>query len=244
MNLIAKRIVRSLSGGSSQPLLVETQRGRFVVKLVHGPEGPRALAAEWIVSGIALAIGLPVAESAIIEVEPELARSIEHQELREAAARGAGISFGARELVGAKLARTEEIDKADDDFAMRLLWLDTLVENPDRTAKNPNILSWGASLVPIDHGAALPFHHRWRVTEASPSAELEPTLDHVYASRRVKLAAWHDRLAALVSRETLRGICASVPDVWLGPIVFATPARQRSAYAAYLWKRMRALRRA
>lgn len=241
--LTARKVAGVLSGGSSRPLLVDTDGGRFVVKLVGGAEGPRALAAEWVVVVLAMAIGIPTAEPAIVDVPAGLAVGIEHQEIREAAARGAGRSFGARELGGARPARPEEIAAADDDFAMRLLWLDTLVENPDRTVSNPNLLAWGPSLVPIDHGAALPFHHRWRVREETPGTDLTPPANHVYSARSTKLGAWHPRLAKLLTRELLESVTRSIPTEWLGPIEFAKADRQRAAYAAYLWKRMRALGR-
>jgi hypothetical protein len=222
-------------------LLVETESGRFVLKLVQGPEGPRALAAEWICAQMAAAIGLPTAELLILDLDPRLSAEIADPELREAVQRGAGSCLGFRELRLARPAERLELETAPDDFAVPLLWLDTWVENPDRRWSNPNVLAWGSSLVPIDHGAALAFHHAWKVTEQCPERNLHSPEGHLYATRETQLRMWHPRLRACVPRDTLEAICSSVPDEWLGPLVFATVARQKRAYAAFLWKRLRAL---
>src|SRR5687768_6614493 len=112
-----RRVLGALAGGSSRPLLAETEGGRFVVKLVHGPEGPRALAAEWLGHALAVASGLPSAELAALELDASLAASVAEDELREAVARGAGTCLGLRELRGAVAATPSELAAAPDDFA-------------------------------------------------------------------------------------------------------------------------------
>jgi hypothetical protein len=235
------RLLGVLPGGSSRPLLVETESGRFVLKLVGGPEGPRALAAEWIGTGVAALVGLPTLELVALELDPALARDLDDTELREFAERGAGLCLGVRELRGARPARLEELEQVDDDFALRILWLDLLLQNPDRRRENTNILRYGQALLAIDHASAVPFHHDWIVDEQSPSAELEPPSSHVFATRAARLPAWHARLRASLPRESLLAICAELPEVWLGPLSFESAARQREAYAVYLWKRLQAM---
>jgi hypothetical protein len=235
------RIVSVLPGGSSRPLLVESSAGRFVLKLVGGPEGPQALAAEWIGTKVAALAGLPTLEIAALELDPALATDLLDTELREFAARGAGLCLGVRQLAGARQATSKELTQADDDFALRILWLDVLVQNPDRRGENSNILRHGQALVAIDHASALPFHHDWLVTEDSPGSDLAAPPGHVFGSRAALLPEWHRRLRPLLSREALLEICHDLPDEWLGPASFATPSRQREAYAAYLWKRLRSM---
>jgi hypothetical protein len=235
------RIVGVLPGGSSCPLLVDTESGRVVLKLVHGPEGPRALAAEWICAQMATAIGLPTPELLVLDLDARLSSSIADPELREAVERGSGRCLGLRELPSARPANRLDLETAPDEFAVPLLWLDTWVENPDRRWNNPNVLAWGASLVPIDHGSALGFHHAWKVTEQCPTRNLGCPLGHLYADRETRVPAWHPRLRALVPRDRIDDVCASVPDEWLGPLAFATALRQKLAYAAFLWKRLRGL---
>ncbi|HEU4406891.1 MAG TPA: HipA family kinase [Polyangiaceae bacterium] len=237
----ARRVVGSLPGGSSRPLLVDTEGGRFIVKLVHGPEGPRALAAEWLGHALAATLGLPTAELAAVELDPSLAAPIAESELREDIERGAGTCLGLRELAGARPASPADLAAAPDDFALPLLWLDVLLENPDRRASNPNVLRWGASLVPIDYAASLPFHHDWALTEQGPARELGAPTGHIFERRAGELGRWHPALRPLLSRQALEAAAASLPPEWLEPAAFATEARQRAAYVAYLWKRLRAL---
>src|SRR5262249_2025318 len=141
-----REVVRVMPAGSTRPLYVETDEGPFVLRLAEGADGPRALAAEWVATRLAERIGLPTLQLRALDVEPRAAAKIAAAEIREHAQRGAGICLGSRVLPGARVARNEEIEAADDDFALRVLWLDMLVENPDRRAANPNILALGASL--------------------------------------------------------------------------------------------------
>ncbi len=42
-----------------------------------------------------------------------------------------------------------------------MVWFDAFTQNVDRTPRNANLLVWHRKLYPIDHGAALFFHHDW-----------------------------------------------------------------------------------
>src|SRR5262249_21712556 len=148
-------------------------------------------------------VGLPTAELAAIELDATLAAPIDESELREAIERGAGTCLGLRELAGAKPASPADLEGAPDDFALRLLWLDVLLENPDRRASNPNVLRWGASLVPIDYAAALPFHHDWSLNEERPGRDLGAPSGHIFEGRAGELGRWHQALRPLVTRAAL-----------------------------------------
>jgi hypothetical protein len=137
------------------------------------------------------------------------------------------------------VAPASALAAADLDFKLRLLWLDTLVQNPDRRADNPNILLVGRALIPIDHAAALPFHHDWQLTERQP-AQLEPA-PHVFGALWQTLPAHAAGFASSVTRTQLEQAARSIPEPWLGPIVFDSVERQQLAYAAFLWKRLAAL---
>ena len=240
-SLRARRILEAFDASSTRPLLVETESGRFVVKLVNGPEGPRPLAAEWLCQRLLSRIGLPTLELVPVTLDAALASSIAESELREAIQRGAGLCLGLRELRGAVPAAARDLERAPDDFAVPLLWLDVLIENPDRRKNNPNVLRSGQLLIPIDHGSSLPFHHDWRVTEQTPAESIEVSPHHVFAERAGALERWHPALRKLLDRESIRAACGSVPGEWLRPLAFETEERQRAAYRAVLWKRLAAM---
>lgn len=229
------RVIDVIRHGSTRPLLVETREGRFVAKLVNGADGPRTLAAEWIGTRLCAELGLPSLEVVALDLPRARALDIRDTEVREMIERGAGLCLGTRELRTARVATRTELAAADDDFALRLLALDQLIENPDRRAANPNVLRRGETLVPIDHASSLWFHNDWDIDEQSPARALDVPSDHVYASRADRVP--HPR----IERARLEAICLAIPEPWLGERVFATYDRQRLAYAAYLWKRQRAL---
>ena len=64
----------------------------------------------------------------------------------------------------------------DADFASQVLWFDALIQNVDRTWRNPNLLVWHGDIWLIDHGSALYFQHNWPA--ARPLAPFDAK-DHV-----------------------------------------------------------------
>jgi hypothetical protein len=102
---------------------------------------------------------------------------------------------------------------ADEDFASELLWFDALVQNVDRTWRNPNLLVWHGDIWLIDHGAALYFHHDWpRVAPDKPFDARQ----HVVGQRATRLNQAHDKLAPLITAATLERITKDVPVEWFG----------------------------
>jgi len=230
---------RFARGGSSSPVVVETPGGRFVAKLCGAGEGVPALIAELIVGALAEQLGLPVPERALIDLSPEFRSDDHNDELADLLQRSLGLNVGLRLLDGARSPRPEALAALDDDFALRVLWLDGLTLNLDRTHANPNLLLWQGRPWLIDHGAALSFHYDWpSVTEDSPRETWSYT-GHVFDARTQLLPKLDDALASLVTREVLEDALAQVPDAFLRATSADEPARTRAAYAAFLWKRLK-----
>ncbi len=220
--------------------MVETPAGRFVLKLRGAGEGVPALIAEILVGELAERLGLPVPERALVELDPAFESDDKNDELADLLARSVGLNVGLRLLDGAREPRPEELARLDDDFALRVLWLDGLTQNLDRTPANPNILFWNRRPWLIDHGAALSFHYDWSgVTEASPR---EPTsyAAHVFGERAPLLRRHDEAFARLVSAHALDAMVERIPTEFFQ--TGETPERGRAAYAAFLWKRLKAPR--
>ncbi len=233
---VLRRIQR---GASSSPVVVETSGGTFVAKLRGAGHGSLALVAELIVGALAERLGLPVPERALLELSPDFRSDDHNDELADLLARSVGSNVGFRLLEGAREPRPEELARLDDEFAARVIWLDGLTQNPDRTRANPNLLFWKGRPWLIDHGSALTFHHDWEsVTESTPR---EPAhyAGHVFEERVALVARFDEALAKLVTREALSAAIAEVPDVILADTSSELPARARAAYHAYLWKRLK-----
>jgi hypothetical protein len=241
--LSTKRVRARIRGGSSSPVVVETASGLFVAKLRGAGHGVLALVAEVIVAELAERLGLSVPERVVIELLPDFQSDDRNDELADLLRASTGVNVGFRLLEGAHEARVEELRSLDDEFMARVLWLDGLVMNSDRSSRNPNILFWNRRPWLIDHGSTLTFHHDWSgLAEDSPR---EPAVfdGHVFEASLPLLQRFDASLAHLISREALARAMAMVPESLLleaGPEANAT--RNRAAYEAFLWKRLKSPR--
>jgi len=97
-----------------------------------------------------------------------------------------------------------DVPRVDREVASKIVWLDGLVQNPDRTLKNPNQLRSHGALWLIDHGASLGFQHDWpRVTEQSPRSNGWQVGEHVLRSRATQLQVVDAALASRLHRGEL-----------------------------------------
>jgi hypothetical protein len=239
----AKRVVSTLKRGSSWPVVVETDSGRFVTKLRGAAQGVPALIAEVIAAELATIAGLPVPERVIVELEWPMPSDLRVDEFLDLLARSPGENLGFRWLEGARELTPKELAAVPDEFAGALLWFDALVSNYDRSASNPNLLWWKGQPWLIDHGASLTFQYDWAgISEATPR---EPfALDaHVFAERRALLLAADAALGPRLDRARLERAIGVVPESWLcAAFPNEDPARVRASYHAFLWKRLKAPR--
>jgi hypothetical protein len=102
---------------------------------------------------------------------------------------------------------------ADEDFASEVLWFDALIQNVDRTWRNPNLLVWHGDIWLIDHGAALYFHHDW--SRADPAKPYDAR-NHVLRERATRLRQTHEKLAPLITVGAVEEVIADVPSDWFG----------------------------
>ncbi|MET9134223.1 HipA family kinase [Streptomyces antibioticus] len=240
----ATRYIAPLRSGGSVPAVVEADDlGTYVVKFTGSAQGRKALVAEVIVGELARALGLRFPELVFVEFDPAVADEEPHQEVRDLHGASAGRNLGMDFLPGARdftpeVAKTFPVDPLE---AGRIVWLDALTVNVDRTVHSSNLMVWPTfGTVPprlwlIDHGAALVFHHRWDASDPAKSYDFR---HHALGHYGPDVRAADAELAPKVTEELLRGIVAEVPDAWLTD--FATPDEAREAYVTYLHARVRA----
>ena len=162
-----------------------------------------------------------------------------HQELAQLLRVSIGRNLGFQLLPNAQSFRPGDEPRVDHELASTIVWLDGLVQNPDRTVKNPNLLWSHNQLWLLDHGAALGFQHDWpAVTEASPRSGRWSVTGHVLRSRATRVAAMDGSLAARIHREALESALEGVPDDFLVEDGGEALRRRRAAYVAFLWKRL------
>ncbi|MEU9451158.1 HipA family kinase [Streptomyces sp. NPDC048277] len=248
----ATRYVAPLRSGGSVPGIVEADDlGTYVVKFTGSAQGHKALVAEVIVGELARALGLRFPELVLVHFDPAIAAEEPHQEVRDLHAASGGVNLGMDFLPGAadftpEIAQVFPVDPLE---AGRVVWLDALTVNVDRTVHSSNLMVWPTfgtatpHLWLIDHGAALVFHHRW---DTSTPAKAYDFRHHALGRYGPDTRAADAELAPRVTEELLREILAEVPDAWLtdagaGTATgFGTPDEVREAYVGYLLARVRA----
>ncbi|MFK0153153.1 HipA family kinase [Streptomyces sp. NPDC090499] len=242
--VIATRYLTSLREGGSLPGLVEADDlGTYVVKFTGSAQGRQALVAEVIVGELARALGLRFPELVLVHFDPAVAGHEPHQEVRELHAASAGVNLGMDFLPGAKDFTPEiaEVFPVDPLEAGRIIWLDALTVNVDRTVHSSNLMVWPTfGIAPprlwlIDHGAALVFHHRWDTSAPEKAYDFR---HHALGRYGPDTRAADAELAPRVTEQLLRDVLAEVPDAWLTD--FGTPDEMREAYVGYLLARARA----
>lgn len=238
----AERVLQRLRSGSSSPVVVATKGGRFVTKLRGSGQGVLSLIAEIIVAEIAEHLGLAVPERVLIELPSDVESDDENDELADLLRFSAGTNLGFRWLDDARTPRSEELRALDDEFVARVLFLDELVTNLDRSPQNPNLLFWKRQPWLIDHGAALPFHHHWDLVDHDTPGDPMDLSGHLFADRLPSLDRHRAPLAASLTRDAIEQATATVPDAFYSAVGTDSALRARAAYAAFLWLRLEALR--
>lgn len=237
----AIRYVTPLREGGSLPGIVEADdEGTYVLKLRGAGQGPKALVAEVIVGEIGRAIGLQVPQLRAVALDVRIARYEADEEVQDVLTASVGLNLGVDFLPGS--FGYDGSAPPSPREAATILWLDAFTANVDRTWANPNLLVWHGQTWAIDHGAALHFHHSWPSRGPDPERFARQGFDaakHVLIDVAEDLAARHDALAALVSRELIDKVLDLVPDRWL-ETTDAMPDREtvRSAYRLSLLARL------
>ncbi len=235
------RYVTPLREGGSLPGVVEgDDLGTYVCKFRGAGQGLRVLVAEVVVGELARRIGLNTPRLVALDLDPEIARYEADEEVQDLLNASPGLNLGVDFLPGA-FGYDGELPGGTADAA-KVVWLDALCANVDRSWRNPNLLVWHGALWVIDHGASLYFHHGWAGGIGDPekfaNQPWDPA-DHVLLEQARDLGAIDDELAALVDRRMLTEVLAMVPDAWLEPVPGAeTPEAQRAAYVEFLAARL------
>jgi len=212
---------------STGPIFVETDAGDAVVKALGNPEGPHALACEWVGTSLAQVLGLRTFDFHILPVEESLPLPL---------GKGGGFArtgpaFATRREVGwswgGEDSSLRNVQNRDD--ISRLIVFDTLVRNRDRwlAGRNPNYdnvflssertTGEAVEIVAMDHTHCLTDH-----SELSPAALRRVADDAcVFGAFPAFLPYWseaatrelQERLDRL-GREEVESIVGGIPREW------------------------------
>jgi DNA-binding transcriptional MerR regulator len=235
------RYVTPLREGGSLPGIVEADDlGTYVCKFRGAGQGVRVLVAEVVVGELARRLGLQIPRTVVLELDPEIARYEADEEVQDLLKASAGLNLGVDFLPGAFGYDGERSLRPGE--AARVLWLDALTANVDRSWRNPNLLVWHGELWLIDHGAALYFHHAWPGGLTDPARfAVQPwdASDHILGVHAGEVPEVSEELRQRLGHDVLVEALEQVPDAWLDPVPGAdSPAALREAYVAFLEARL------
>lgn len=238
------RYVTPLREGGSLPAIVEADDdGTYVLKFRGAGQGHRALIAELVAGQIGHALGLPVPEIVLAQLDPVLGRSEPDPEIQALIVASGGLNLGLDYLPGSIAYDPALPPPPDAAMAADVVWFDAYISNVDRTARNTNLLLWHKELWLIDHGASLYFHHSWDDFMARGKGRFPQIKDHVLLPLASSIEVADRRLAPLLHEDLLRQIVNAIPANWLGDEPqFASVDAHRAAYLQYLLARLEAPR--
>jgi hypothetical protein len=233
------RYVTPLREGGSLPAIVEADDDfLYVLKFRGAGQGVKALIAELLAGEIARLLGFKVPEIIFAMLDNCFGRTEPDEEIQDLLRASEGLNLGLHYLSGA-ITFDSLVTTVEPLLASQIVWLDGLVMNVDRTARNTNMLMWHKELWLIDHGAAFYFHHSWDNWQQQGLRPFGQIKDHVLLPRASELEAVDAAFRELLPPDKLHSIVAAIPDEWLvNDSPFETAAEHRAAYTHFLETRL------
>jgi hypothetical protein len=233
--LAVTRYVTPLREGGSLPAIVEADDdGMYVLKFRGAGQGLKVLIAEIIVGELGRALGLPVPEIVLLELDGVLGRSEPDFEIQALIRASAGLNLGLDYLPGSVAFSPADVVRVDALQASQIVWFDSYTCNVDRTERNTNMLYWHRHLMLIDHGSALYFHHATRDYLARSHDPFKLIKNHVLLPGAELLVNADQVCHSVLTPEVLAAVVNEIPEDWL------EWDGQRAAYLAYLQARLTA----
>lgn len=232
------RYVTPLREGGSLPAIAEADDDfLYVVKFRGAGQGVKALIAEFIGCELARAAGFKVPEIVFAELDEAFGRTEPDEEIQDLLKFSIGKNLGLHYLQGA-VTFDPAVHKVDALTASKIVWLDCLLTNVDRSYRNTNMLIWHNELWLIDHGASLYFHHSWNGWETHALKPFIQVKDHVLLPFASELKQADKELKERLTDTVIEAILKPLPDEWLQEVADQPPVSVRETYNKYLQLRL------
>ncbi len=227
--------VQPLREGGSLPAIVKADDGfLYVLKFRGAGQGKKALIAEFIGGELARAIGLKVPELVFMNLDDSFSKTEPDEEIQDLLKFSVGLNLGLHFLSGA-ITFDPLVSKVDAMTASKVVILDSLISNIDRTAKNANLLNWNNELWIIDNGASFYFHHNWETWENHLTRTFPLIKDHVLLQRATILTEASNEIQHLINEENITEIVSNIPEDWLlNESDSLSPTEIRAAYIKFI----------
>lgn len=233
------RYIQPLREGGSLPALVEADDAfKYVLKFRGSGHGVKTLIAELLGGEIARALGLKVPELVFAELDEDFGRTEGDEEIQDLLKASKGLNLALHFLSGA-ITFDPVVTTVDPVLASKIIWLDAMITNADRTFRNTNMLMWNRELWLIDHGTCLYFHYNWEDRESKAKAPLLFLKDHVLLSQSTEIEKINSEMKKILTLEKLRERVNLIPDDWLHwEETDQNPDRIRDEYFYFLKERL------
>jgi len=227
--------IKPLREGGSLPAIVKADDGfLYVLKFRGAGQGKKALIAELIGGELARAIGLKVPEIVFMNLDNSFAQTEPDEEIQDLLKFSVGLNLGLHFLSSA-ITYDPLVSKVDSMTASKLVLLDSIMSNIDRTAKNTNLLKWNNELWVIDNGASFYFHHNWETWENHLTRTFPLIKDHVLLEKADNLTEAAKEIKLLLDKDKIADIISVIPEEWLvDESDNLSPEEIRAAYIKYI----------
>ncbi|MEO1514098.1 MAG: HipA family kinase [Bacteroidota bacterium] len=227
--------LKPLREGGSLPAIVQADDDfLYVLKFRGAGQGKKALIAELIGGLLAKEMGLKVPELVFMNLDDSFSKTEPDEEIQDLLKFSVGLNLGLHFLSGA-ITYDPLVSIADPFSASKVVLLDSMIANIDRTAKNTNLLNWNSELWLIDHGASLYFHHNWKSWESHLTRTFPNVKDHVLLERADQLEEAAAAIRQSINEEKIGEIVSLIPEDWLvEESTSMTATERREAYVAFL----------
>lgn len=232
------RYLAPLREGGSLPAIAEGDDGfLYVLKFRGAGQGIKALIAELIGGELARLAGLKIPEIVFADLDEAFGRTEPDEEIQDLLKASTGLNLGLHYLSGS-VSFDAAVTQPDSITASKIVWLDALIFNVDRTARNTNMLLWNKELWLIDHGAAFYFHHSWDSREDYIEKPFVQIKDHVLLPFAKDIIAADEYMKKIFTAEAIAAIVNLLPDEWLNWEETMQPQQVRDAYIDFLNRRI------
>lgn len=227
--------LQPLREGGSLPAIVKADDDfLYVLKFRGAGQGKKALIAELIGGELARKMGLKVPELVFMDLDDSFSKTEPDEEIQDLLKFSVGLNLGLHFLSGA-ITYDPLVSNVDGQLASKIVLLDSMIMNIDRTAKNTNLINWKRELWLIDHGASLYFHHNWKSWESYLDKTFPSIKDHVLLERADQLLETVDEIRTLITAAVINEIVDAIPEDWLEEESnVLSPNEIRSAYKDFL----------
>lgn len=209
------RYILPLREGGSLPALADADDGfKYVLKFRGAGQREKALISEFLGGEIARVLELKVPELVFANLDPAFGRSEGDEEIQDLLKGSQGLNIALHFLSGA-INYDPLAMSIDPLLASKIVWLDMLITNVDRTFRNTNMLMWNRELWLIDHGAAFLFHHSWTNWEKNAKSAFPIIKKHVLLPQATKLDEVNEEFKTLLNPEIFQELVSALPEEWL-----------------------------